>query len=190
MTEPVTTGQIYWGAVPFVVIQCIMVGLVIGFPQMVMHYKGHGPVVDPSKIEIELPSFGGPPGLPGGLFNLPPPPSAPTAPPPGLGAPPSDLMPPASTSVPTCLHRACRRCRPISMPPPQRRRRHRHARDSATGCQSSRPPQLRSHLPSASAPAEPAIVPPALPPGLISPSQELASPATGRIDAPLRLLAL
>ena len=35
-----TTGQIYWGAVPFVVIQCIMVGLVIMFPQMVMHYKG------------------------------------------------------------------------------------------------------------------------------------------------------
>jgi TRAP-type mannitol/chloroaromatic compound transport system permease large subunit len=30
--EPVTTGQIYWGAVPFVVIQCIMVALVIAFP--------------------------------------------------------------------------------------------------------------------------------------------------------------
>ena len=30
--EPVTTGQIYWGAVPFVVIQVIMVGLVITFP--------------------------------------------------------------------------------------------------------------------------------------------------------------
>ena len=27
MMEPVTTGQIYWGAVPFVVIQCIMVAL-------------------------------------------------------------------------------------------------------------------------------------------------------------------
>jgi len=32
MTEPGTTGQIYWGAVPCVVIQCIMVGLVIAFP--------------------------------------------------------------------------------------------------------------------------------------------------------------
>ena len=30
--EPVTTGQIYWGAVPFVVIQCIMVALVIAVP--------------------------------------------------------------------------------------------------------------------------------------------------------------
>ena len=33
-TEPVTTGQIYWGAIPFVVIQCIMVALIIAFPQL------------------------------------------------------------------------------------------------------------------------------------------------------------
>ncbi len=39
-SQPVTTGQIYWGAVPFVCIQVIMVGLTIAFPQMVMHYKG------------------------------------------------------------------------------------------------------------------------------------------------------
>ncbi|MEZ5753207.1 MAG: TRAP transporter large permease subunit, partial [Paracoccaceae bacterium] len=37
---PVTTGQIYWGAVPFVGIQIVMIALVILFPQMVMHYKG------------------------------------------------------------------------------------------------------------------------------------------------------
>ena len=55
---PVTTGQIYWGAVPFVVIQLIMVGLAIGFPQMVMHYKGAaGP--DASQIEIVVPGAGG-----------------------------------------------------------------------------------------------------------------------------------
>ena len=36
----VTTGQIYWGAVPFVLIQVVMVALVISFPQMVMVYKG------------------------------------------------------------------------------------------------------------------------------------------------------
>jgi tripartite ATP-independent transporter DctM subunit len=35
---PVTTGQIYWGSVPFVIIQVIMVALVIAFPGMVMHY--------------------------------------------------------------------------------------------------------------------------------------------------------
>ena len=55
-TEPVTTGQIYWGAVPFVVIQCIGVALVIAFPSMVMHYKGTGPASIPKvKIEIEVP---------------------------------------------------------------------------------------------------------------------------------------
>jgi TRAP-type mannitol/chloroaromatic compound transport system permease large subunit len=43
VTEPVTTGQIYWGAIPFVVIQVIMVALVIAFPQLV----GHDPV-DPA----------------------------------------------------------------------------------------------------------------------------------------------
>ncbi len=52
--EPVTTGQIYWGAVPFVVIQCIMVGLVIAFPAMVMHYKSTGAGIDPSKVKIEI----------------------------------------------------------------------------------------------------------------------------------------
>ena len=42
LTPGVTTGQIYWGAVPFVLIQLIMVISVIMFPGMVMHYKsGH-----------------------------------------------------------------------------------------------------------------------------------------------------
>jgi TRAP-type mannitol/chloroaromatic compound transport system permease large subunit len=59
--EPVTTGQIYWGAVPFVVIQCIMVALVILFPQMVMHYKSTGPVLDPNKVKIEIPQIELPP---------------------------------------------------------------------------------------------------------------------------------
>ncbi|HMN51301.1 MAG TPA: TRAP transporter large permease subunit, partial [Xanthobacteraceae bacterium] len=54
MTAGVTTGQIYWGAVPFVVIQCIMVLLVILFPQMVLHYKGTATGIDPSKVKIEI----------------------------------------------------------------------------------------------------------------------------------------
>jgi TRAP-type mannitol/chloroaromatic compound transport system permease large subunit len=53
--EHVTTGQIYWGAVPFVCIQIIMVGLTIVFPQMVLHYKSAAPAIDPSQIEITLP---------------------------------------------------------------------------------------------------------------------------------------
>jgi len=52
---PVTTGQIYWGAVPFVLIQVIMIGLTIAFPQMVMRYKG--PAVEPSTIDIKLPDM-------------------------------------------------------------------------------------------------------------------------------------
>jgi len=59
--EPVTTGQIYWGSVPFVIIQVIMVGLVIAFPAMVMHYKGAVSTVDPSKIEFNIPQMDQPP---------------------------------------------------------------------------------------------------------------------------------
>jgi tripartite ATP-independent transporter DctM subunit len=72
--EPVTTGQIYWGAVPFVIIQLIMVGIVIAFPGIVTHYKGTGPVVDPAAVQKKLddllvPGLGAP-GDPGGLPGL------------------------------------------------------------------------------------------------------------------------
>src|SRR5207245_4997205 len=50
--EAVTTGQIYWGAVPFVVIQVIMVLLVIMFQSMVMHYKGTASTLDPNSTKI------------------------------------------------------------------------------------------------------------------------------------------
>jgi TRAP-type mannitol/chloroaromatic compound transport system permease large subunit len=56
-TEGITTGQIYWGAMPFVVIQVIMVLLVIFFPAMVMHYKGTGPKIDPNNVKIEIPQI-------------------------------------------------------------------------------------------------------------------------------------
>jgi TRAP-type mannitol/chloroaromatic compound transport system permease large subunit len=61
--EPITTGQIYWGAMPFVVIQVIMVMLVIFFPAMVMHYKGVGTGIDPNKVKIEVPQLEAPPPL-------------------------------------------------------------------------------------------------------------------------------
>jgi tripartite ATP-independent transporter DctM subunit len=59
--DAVTTGQIYWGAVPFVVIQVIMVMLVVMFPSMVMHYKGAASTVDPNTIKIEIPQVELPP---------------------------------------------------------------------------------------------------------------------------------
>jgi len=56
-TDGITTGQIYWGAMPFVILQVIMVLLVIFFPAMVMHYKGTGTKIDPDKVKIEIPQI-------------------------------------------------------------------------------------------------------------------------------------
>ena len=53
--KAVKTTDIYWGAIPFVVIQLVMVALVIAFPQMVMVYKDDAPTVAPSSIEIQIP---------------------------------------------------------------------------------------------------------------------------------------
>ena len=52
----VTTGQIYWGAVPFVIIQIIMVALVIAFPGLVTSGLGHHKAVDIDKVQIIGPS--------------------------------------------------------------------------------------------------------------------------------------
>jgi TRAP-type mannitol/chloroaromatic compound transport system permease large subunit len=96
-TAGVSTGEIYWGAVPFVIIQVFMVGIVIAFPQMVMHYKGE--VIDPSTVEITVPGFtpmapgggiGGAPNLGAPNFGAPgaaPAPGAPVLGAPQLGAP-------------------------------------------------------------------------------------------------------
>ena len=50
----VTTGQIYLGAIPFVVIQIIMIGLVILFPAMVMVYKSGETKLTPQQIEQQF----------------------------------------------------------------------------------------------------------------------------------------
>lgn len=55
LIQPITTGQIYWGAVPFVVIQIIMVIIVITFPGLVTGML-EKITVDPSKIEIKIPT--------------------------------------------------------------------------------------------------------------------------------------
>ena len=60
--------QIYWGAVPFVIIQVVMVGLIIAFPGIVS--RDSREEVDLDKVKIEMPqeSFGtpaAPPALPG-----------------------------------------------------------------------------------------------------------------------------
>ena len=55
LTAPVTTAQIYWGAMPFVVIQVIMVGIVIAFPGLVTGNLERLKV-DPSKVQIIVPT--------------------------------------------------------------------------------------------------------------------------------------
>jgi TRAP-type mannitol/chloroaromatic compound transport system permease large subunit len=54
-TAPVTTGQIYWGAVPFVLIQIVMVGLIIAFPNIVSGGLATKAKVDIQNIRIETP---------------------------------------------------------------------------------------------------------------------------------------
>ena len=54
-TAPVTTGQIYWGAVPFVLIQVLMVGLIIAFPNLVTGGLATKEKVDIRNIQIEMP---------------------------------------------------------------------------------------------------------------------------------------
>src|SRR3954469_9304548 len=51
----VTTGQIYWGAVPFVLIQIVMVALIITFPGLVTGGLAKKATIDTNKIQIEVP---------------------------------------------------------------------------------------------------------------------------------------
>jgi len=100
-TEGVTTGQIYWGAVPFVIIQVIMVALAIMFPQMIMHYKG--PAIDSTNFKIELPPLGGNPPAAGqtpGANGLDGPPSFGQPARPDLSQPPSFGAPAPQPSAP------------------------------------------------------------------------------------------
>src|SRR5476649_115403 len=53
-TAKVTTGQIYWGAVPFVLIQVFMVGLIIAFPGLVSGGLGKAAALDTSNVKLEV----------------------------------------------------------------------------------------------------------------------------------------
>jgi hypothetical protein len=52
--EPVTTMQIYKGAVPFVLIQLVMVGVLIAFPGIVTGALDKPVVVDMQKIDAQM----------------------------------------------------------------------------------------------------------------------------------------
>jgi hypothetical protein len=55
----VTTGQIYWGSIPFIVIQLIMVVVVLLYPGIVTHYKADRPEINVEDIKIDAGNFGG-----------------------------------------------------------------------------------------------------------------------------------
>ena len=50
----VTTGQIYWGSVPFVLIQIIMVGLIIAFPNLVSGGLDKKAEINTDNVQIEF----------------------------------------------------------------------------------------------------------------------------------------
>ncbi len=95
---PVTTGEIYWGAVPFVVIQLVMVAIVLLAPALTMPTKTKPPVARPS---VEAPLS---PTVSGERFALPPtPPVIEGAPAPAVrppGAPTLDVSEPPNFDTP------------------------------------------------------------------------------------------
>ncbi|WP_394756914.1 TRAP transporter large permease subunit [Rhodoferax sp.] len=54
LIQPVTTMQIYWGAVPFVILQIIMVGLIIAFPGIVSSGLDKKVVYDLDQVRMEM----------------------------------------------------------------------------------------------------------------------------------------
>ena len=98
--EPVTTGQIYWGAVPFVFIQLIMVALVMAVPGMTISEK------QPPKPVVETHQSAARKGLLAVNYCPAPPPKPATNPAttttttPPLGLPPLDLNKPPQLGTP------------------------------------------------------------------------------------------
>jgi tripartite ATP-independent transporter DctM subunit len=57
----IKTSDIYWGAIPWVVLQVILVAIVIFWPGSVTYWIDKATNVDPSKIQIEIPQIDLPP---------------------------------------------------------------------------------------------------------------------------------
>ncbi len=66
--KEVKTSDIYWGALPWVGLQLIMVALVIAFPVMVTGLLQGPSKIDPSKVRIEIPALEDP--VPGDIPTI------------------------------------------------------------------------------------------------------------------------
>ncbi len=86
----IKTRDIYMGAIPWLFLQLILVGLLIAFPGMVTYFLDPVSNVDLDKIEIHVPG----PGTDGGLGT--PPAMNDLSQPPAIGTPPAQPAPPAN----------------------------------------------------------------------------------------------
>jgi TRAP-type mannitol/chloroaromatic compound transport system permease large subunit len=53
----VKTSDIYWGAIPWLVLQLIMVGILIACPELVTFFLESGTGVDPDTVDIVIPGL-------------------------------------------------------------------------------------------------------------------------------------
>jgi len=83
--DKVKTTDIYMGAIPWLVLQLILVGLLIAFPELVTFFLDKAPEVDLDTIQIVLPPSGG---------DITAPPSFAAPPPPSFGVPPAPTFTP------------------------------------------------------------------------------------------------
>jgi TRAP-type mannitol/chloroaromatic compound transport system permease large subunit len=67
----IRTIDMYRGAIPFVVLQLVVIAVAIAYPPIVTHYKDGGVKFDPATIDIQLPPLGDDLQLPD--LGLPPP---------------------------------------------------------------------------------------------------------------------
>jgi tripartite ATP-independent transporter DctM subunit len=55
----VATTDIYWGAIPWLVLQLVLVALLIAFPEIVTSFIAAPSNIDPNSIQIDIPGLGG-----------------------------------------------------------------------------------------------------------------------------------
>ena len=62
--DGVSTPAIYKGALPFILINALMIAIVMAFPGLVTRYKGDvRPPMDPAEFRLQIPTFGGEGGM-------------------------------------------------------------------------------------------------------------------------------
>ena len=55
----VATTDIYWGAIPWLILQLVLVALLIAFPEIVTSFIAAPSNIDPNSIQIDIPGLGG-----------------------------------------------------------------------------------------------------------------------------------